>query len=188
MRQDWFTYPPQYKLFFLGNHKPGLRTVNVAIRRRFNLLPFGVVIPENQRDKDLPDKLRQEGPGILAWMIKGCLEWQKVGLVPPKRVIEATEEYLAAEDIISAWIEDCCERDQQSHTSTRALFRSWKSWAEQGGGFVGNERWLAGKLEDAGFERRRVQVGAHQARGFAGLRLRNDDLFRKNDEKDHDIF
>src|SRR5262249_28324913 len=69
MRQDYFTYHPQFKLFFMGNHKPGLRTVNVAIRRRFNLIPFGVVIPEKQRDKDLPDKLRKEWPGILAWMI-----------------------------------------------------------------------------------------------------------------------
>jgi putative DNA primase/helicase len=175
MRQDYFTYHPQFKLFFVGNHKPGLRTVNVAVRRRFNLIPFNVVIPAKERDKKLPNKLRKEWPGILAWMIQGCLDWQKKGLEPPECVTKATDEYLAAEDVISAWIEDCCVRDAQSHASTRALFGSWKPWAEQGGQFVGNERWLAGKLEDAGFERRRVQVGAHQARGFAGLRLRKND-------------
>jgi putative DNA primase/helicase len=81
MRQDWFTYSPQFKLFFMGNHKPGLRAVNEAIRRRMNLLPFNVVIRED--DKDLPDKLKSEWAGILAWMIEGCRIWQRSGLAPP---------------------------------------------------------------------------------------------------------
>jgi putative DNA primase/helicase len=171
MRQDYFTYHPQFKLFFVGNHKPGLRTVNVAVRRRFNLIPFNVVIPAQDRDKKLPNKLRKEWPGILAWMIQGCLEWQKVGLKPPECVVKATDEYLAAEDIIGAWIEDCCVRDPQAHTSTRTLFASWKPWAEQAGQLPASERWLAGKLEDTGFRRERVK----QERGFWGLRLRKGD-------------
>jgi putative DNA primase/helicase len=175
MRQDWFMYHPQFKLFFVGNHKPVLRTVNVAVRRRFNLIPFSVVIPEKQRDKNLPEKLRTEWPGILAWMVQGCLDWQKMELAPPESVTRATDEYLEAEDIISARIEDCCVRDAQSHASTRELFASWKPWAERAGQFVGSERWLASKLEDAGFKRGRVHVGAHQARGFTGLRLRKGD-------------
>ena len=48
-----------------------------------NLLPFNVVIPEDKRDKDLPDKLKSEWAGILAWMIEGCGIWQRNGLAPP---------------------------------------------------------------------------------------------------------
>jgi putative DNA primase/helicase len=167
MRQDPFTFTPQCKLFFSGNHKPGLRTVNVAIRRRMNLVPFTVVIPDSEQDKDLPEKLKKEWSGILAWMVEGCLAWQRGGLKPPDAVTRATDEYMAAQDVISAWIEDCCVRDPKSHTSTRELFNSWRFWAEQTGEYVGGEKWLAGKLEDAGFRYARVR----QVRGFGGLRV-----------------
>jgi putative DNA primase/helicase len=98
MRQDFFEYVPQFKLIIAGNHKPGLRSVDEAIRRRFHLIPFTVTIPPDERDHELDGKLRAEWPGILAWMIEGCLEWQRVGLAPPKAVTTATAAYLAGED------------------------------------------------------------------------------------------
>jgi putative DNA primase/helicase len=98
MRQDFFEYEPTFKLFVVGNHKPGLRSVNEAIRRRFNLLPFTADIPPEERDEKLGEKLRAEWPGILYWMIQGCLDWKKRGLDPPPVVKEATREYLEAED------------------------------------------------------------------------------------------
>ena len=68
---------PQFKLWVAGNHKPGLRSVNEAIRRRVNLIPFTVTIPPEERDRQLGDKLKAEWPGILQWMIDGCLQWQQ---------------------------------------------------------------------------------------------------------------
>jgi putative DNA primase/helicase len=81
MRQDFFEYVPQFKLMISGNHKPGLKSVDDAMRRRFHLLPFTVRIPPEDRDPHLREKLKAEWPGILAWMIKGCLEWQEHGVV-----------------------------------------------------------------------------------------------------------
>jgi putative DNA primase/helicase len=167
MRQDFFEYMPQFKLFFLGNHKPNLRTVNAAIIRRMHLVPFGVVLPPDKQDKDMADKLRNEWSGILAWMIEGCLAWQKEGLAPPDIVVRATDEYLAAEDTLSAWIEDCCVRDPHSHTSTRALFASWEMWAARAGYYPGSIKRLASKLDGKGFRGARLQ----QVRGYWGLRL-----------------
>src|SRR5262249_36928820 len=97
MRQDFFEFVPNFKLLIAGNHKPGLRSVDEAIRRRFHLVPFSVVIPPEQRDKSLGDRLRSEWPGILAWMIDGCIEWQRCGLAPPEAVTSATAAYLEAE-------------------------------------------------------------------------------------------
>jgi putative DNA primase/helicase len=71
MRQDFFEYRPTFKLFIAGNHKPSLRSVDEAIRRRFHLIPFAVTIPPEERDGELAEKLRAEWPGILAWMIAG---------------------------------------------------------------------------------------------------------------------
>jgi putative DNA primase/helicase len=94
MRQDFFEFDPQFKLVIAGNHKPGLRSVDEAMRRRLNMLPFVVKITDAEKDKELAHKLEAEWPGILAQMIVGCLEWQKTGLAPPKAVTDATEKYL----------------------------------------------------------------------------------------------
>jgi putative DNA primase/helicase len=57
MRQDFFEFMPQFKLFIAGNHRPGLRSVDEAIRRRFHLIPFAVTIPAEERDSELTEKL-----------------------------------------------------------------------------------------------------------------------------------
>ena len=123
MRQDFFEFTPQFKLLISGNHKPGLRSVDKAIRRRFHLIPFTVTIPPEERDGQLPDKLKGEWPGILAWMIDGCLEWQQKGLSAPAAVTGATADYLDAEDAMSAWLDECCVRSPQSWVSCTDLSR-----------------------------------------------------------------
>jgi putative DNA primase/helicase len=59
-----------------------------------NLIPFTVTIPLVERDPDLSAKLAKESAGILHWMVKGCLAWQRHGLAPPAIVTAATAGYL----------------------------------------------------------------------------------------------
>jgi putative DNA primase/helicase len=66
MRGDFFTFVPRFKLVILGNHKPALRNVDEAIRRRLHLVPFTVQITPEERDPNLAEKLKAEWPGILA--------------------------------------------------------------------------------------------------------------------------
>ena len=130
MRQDFFEYVPAFKLMIAGNHKPGLRSVDEAIRRRFHLIPFSVTIPAARRDPELGEKLKAEWPGILQWMLEGCADWQEFGLAPPAAVTGATAAYLEAEDAVAAWIDDCCARDAGAWEARAALFASWKLWTE----------------------------------------------------------
>jgi putative DNA primase/helicase len=174
MRQDFFEFVPQFKLMIAGNHKPGLRSVDEAIRRRFNLIPFTVTIPPEERDEGLFDKLKAEWPGILQWMVDGCLEWQERGLRPPKAVLEATAEYLESEDALSAWTDECCEREPNAWTSCGELFASWKGWADKAGEPSGNLKRFSQKLEDRGFEKNRRRT----ARGFAGIRVASEHAYR----------
>jgi putative DNA primase/helicase len=90
MRQDFFDFDPTFKLFISGNHKPRLRNVDEAMRRRMLLVPFTVEIPKAERDPKLMEKLRAEWPAILRWALNGCLEWQRIGLAPPGRNAEGT--------------------------------------------------------------------------------------------------
>jgi putative DNA primase/helicase len=165
MRQDEFEFEPQLKLLISGNHKPGLRSVDEAIRRRFHLIPFTVTIPPDERDLNFATKLEAEWPAILAWMIGGCLEWQAKGLKSPAAVRDATSAYLDSQDNFSAWLEECCQRQPDAFESNTALFASWAKWAESAGEYVGTRTRFLDTLEAKDFERGRTG----KARGFRGL-------------------
>ena len=171
MRQDFFEYVPNFKLVIAGNHRPGLRSVDEAIRRRFHLVPFNVTIPPEQRDKNLGDRLHPEWPGILAWMIDGCIEWRKCGLAPPEAVTSATAAYLEAEDAIAAWMEDAGIYDQTAWEKTATLFAKWKAWADNAGEYAGTRKAFSEKLEARGL----IPERKSYARGFRGFRLHTDD-------------
>jgi putative DNA primase/helicase len=169
MRQDFFTFTPQFTLIVAGNHKPGLRNVDEAMRRRLHLVPFTVTIPEDLRDDQLAEKLKVEWPGILQWMVEGAVEWGRSGLQPPKTVRTATAAYLQAEDAIAAWIEERCTTKADDFASNGALFRSWSDWATKAGEYVGKKTRLTQALEDRSFERTKATGGV---RGFRGIAVK----------------
>jgi putative DNA primase/helicase len=171
MRQDFFDFLPAFKLFITGNHKPSLRSVDEAIRRRFHLIPFAVTIPPEERDPDLKVRLETEWPGIMAWLVRGCLSWQASGLQPPRAVQEATAAYLEAEDAIAAWIEERCEVDPQAWCSSSMLFASWSQWANAASETVGSQKKLTQKLESRGFTIKNTK----HARGMQGIRIITDE-------------
>jgi putative DNA primase/helicase len=167
MRGDFFEYTPRFKLFIAGNHKPSLRTVDEAIKRRLHLVPFGVTIAPEKRDAKLAERLKAEWPGILRWMIEGCVSWQRDGLNPPDAVRGATAEYMEAEDAIATWLSDCCVVDPGERAGSTELFRSWATWANVAKEPVGSHRAFSQKLE-ARFKPRREKT----ERGFVKLRVR----------------
>lgn len=168
MRQDHFTFIPQFKLFISGNHKPALRNVDEAMRRRFNLIPFDVTITKDKRDPDLAEKLRAEWPGILAWMIEGCLLWQSLRLSAPDSVVLATGEYFEAEDAFAIWMAECCVVAKSSGGGSSELFRSWDKWARAAGEFVGSQKRFSQALQDRGFHTGKDGSGKMQ---FTGIGL-----------------
>jgi putative DNA primase/helicase len=170
MRQDFFTFVPEFKLLPAGNHKPGLRAVDEAIRRRLNLIPFRVTIPRVERDPDLAEKLKTEWPGILQWAIEGCRFWRERGLDPPPAVRDATEAYFEAENAIGRWIEEQCALDRTYFETIAVLYGNWNTWCEANGEFTGSQKRFSQALEDRGFERHRE--GSNGDRGFRGIALR----------------
>jgi putative DNA primase/helicase len=165
MRQDYFEYVPQFKLLIAGNHKPSFCTVDEAIRRRVHLIPFTITIPEADRDQRLTEKLRVELGGILRWAIDGCLAWQAEGLNPPAVVIHATRDYLATEDSMGRWLEECCDVGSVYASTVRALFGNWSEWCRQNGEQEGSQKRFSQNLEARGYQRQRSAA----SRGFLGL-------------------
>jgi putative DNA primase/helicase len=171
MRRDNFTFQPTFKLTVVGNHKPRLQSVNEAARRRFNIVPFDRM-PANP-DPQLEQKLRAEGPGVLRWLIDGCLDWQEAnGLGRPQSVLTATEEYFADQDLFSQWIEDECDAEPGNRWKSEKsgdLFASWAAYAKRAGEDPGSKVAFADELTEREFVQDR---GSGGVRLYRGIRLK----------------
>ena len=106
--QDFYEIRPTWKIVLAANHKPTIRGADHAVWRRIKLVPFTVTISDEEKDKDLAQKLRTEWPGILAWMVRGCMDWQQHGLGEPEDVKAATDTYQAEQDTVGGFITECC--------------------------------------------------------------------------------
>lgn len=114
--QNYSDFVPVHKIVLQTNHKPTITGTDVGIWRRILLVPFTVMIPVKERDRNLPDKLNKELPGILAWAVQGCLEWQKNGLNPPAIVLNATNEYAEESNSFKRFVEECCVLGAETET------------------------------------------------------------------------
>ena len=171
MRQDFFTFVPRFKLTISGNHKPNLRNVDDATRRRFNIVPF--VHKPKRVDRELADKLRLEWPQILRWMIEGCLEWQQCGLDPPPIVTEATDEYFRDQNVVRHWIEECCDEGDGLTDTSEHLFKSWSEYAAANGEQPRTTKWLTQTLIKQGFNSLKDVPGHRNKRGFQGIQAKS---------------
>jgi putative DNA primase/helicase len=170
MHKDQFEYAPQFKPWISGNHRPRLRSVGKAMRRRVRMVPFNVTIADDERDREFAAKLKPEWPGILQLMINGCLEWQKSGLAPPAAVEKATDAYFAAEDGYADWIADRCETSGGFAERSTKLFGSWRDWADKAGQRAGDNKQFREEMERLGYPLKHTMKGNI----FIGLRIRQD--------------
>ncbi len=156
MRKDEFEFLPQFKLLIAGNHRPALRSVGEEMRRRLHVVDFPDSIPEDEKIFDMDDRLKSEYPAILAWAVRGCLEWQKQGLATPQKVHTATREYLESEDTLGAWLDECCEIDDRYHTQTSEAYKSYSNYIQASGEGVFSQKRFTQMLEERGFFRDKV--------------------------------
>jgi len=69
-------------------------------------------------------------------MIDGCMEWQEMGLKPPKCVTDATEKYLSEQDSLAEWIEQECVVNQRSRGLSKELYKAYAAFTEASGEYV----------------------------------------------------
>jgi putative DNA primase/helicase len=190
MRQDFWQFDPTHKVFMAVNHKPEVRGTDTAIWRRIRLIPFTETIAPGEQDKKLPEKLRGELSGILAWVVEGCLEWQREGLQAPEEVRKATGQYRSEMDVIGAFLQDECEIGPDYRESFTAVYKRYEEWCEEGGERAETRRKFNARLKERGrFEARRSgQGGANEWHGLRLLKNQSRPFAGKlnqRSEKDH---
>lgn len=169
MHQNFFEYLPQFKLMISGNHKPKLRNVDEAMRRRIHLIPFEVTIPPDKRIRGFAKKLRAEWGAILQWAVEGCVVWQREGLKPPPAVIDATNGYLEAQDVLADWITERAVVDKNVRANPTELYRDFAGWAQERNQYIWPQKQFSQKLEEYGY----LGQKSHGQRYIIGLGLRH---------------
>jgi len=167
VRGEWFEFAPHFKIFLATNHKPRVGGTDDAIWDRLRLVPFAVRIPDEERRplEDLLADFAAEMPGILAWALRGCLEWQRDGLGTPHGVREATARYREEMDVLGMFLAECCRLDPAERVSSHDLYEEYKRWAVE----VGERVW-SHKQFTQGLEQRGVRDGFRKQHARAGRR------------------
>ncbi|MEJ9182112.1 phage/plasmid primase, P4 family, partial [Bacillus thuringiensis] len=155
LRQEYFEFVPDFKVFFTTNHKPIIGGLDEGIWRRVKLIPFHLNLPAHKRDKRLPEKLSLEMPGILNWAIEGCMKWQKEGLKDPRAVAEATGRYQEDMDILGPFLSEVCYIDEPKNEAikmeAKELYNVYETWCFRSGERALGNRSFYRMLETKGF-------------------------------------
>lgn len=133
MKEDYWEFTPTHKAILVTNHQPEIRGTDHAIWRRIRLVPFNERFEADKQDKELGAKLKAEAPGILAWLVQGCLEWQRHGLPVPEAVAEATSQYRSSQDLLGAFLDEACAVGNDYRVSVSDIYGSYRTWCERNG-------------------------------------------------------
>jgi putative DNA primase/helicase len=181
MRQDFYEFDPVHKLILAANHKPVIRGTDEAIWARVKLVPFPIRFVETDEevdhgqkrflmDKTIGDKLKAESTGILATLVRACLEWQQGGMKEPSTVARATAAYRAESDRVNAFVQERCLVGDQYRVKMSLLYEAFKVWAKSSGETEITKRMFGDNLTTRG-------IGPKESNGVSwrlGIALRND--------------
>ena len=169
MREDFWTFKPTHHLWLATNHKPQIKGTDEAIWSRVSLIPFTVLIPKEERDPALKEKLRAEWPGILAWAVRGYLRYQQDGLQEPPEVTSATSDYRRTMDIISDFLEERCCQALEAQCTAAELYEAYTRWCDHSGEKPVRKVEFGQRLLERGYEPDRRSKGVRIWKGIGLL-------------------
>src|SRR5581483_4078351 len=130
----------------------------VKLTQRFVTHPDPTNPNEHKRDSKLEQTLIAEQSGILAWLVRGCLDWQRDGLNPPESVRMATQEYRAGEDTLAQWQSERCFVGTDAEMKAGKGYEDYSKWADENGLKPMNGMTFAKRMGKR-FEKKRTERG-----------------------------
>lgn len=154
-----FVFRPEAKHVMAGNYRPVITGDDHGMWRRMILVPFGRQFDGDERDADLPNKLRAEYPGILNWVIKGAQEYIRTGLRPPASIRGETDRYRSDMDVFGQWRDECTQDAPGATTQAKHLFASYADWCRLHRHGAYSSRRFADRMKTLGFTSHRTKAG-----------------------------
>jgi putative DNA primase/helicase len=155
MREDFWTFQPSHKIILATNHRPKVKGTDHGIWRRLRLVPFTQTFEGQRKDASLKGRLLSIPAGILAWLVRGCLEWQREGLGSADEVDAATAGYKSEQDVIGRFVSDCCMQSAAYRIRFSALYAALEKWVGEIGDNLPTKKMFGEWLGANGFESKR---------------------------------
>ncbi|MGO9572591.1 MAG: phage/plasmid primase, P4 family [Desulfomonilaceae bacterium] len=175
LHKEFFEFTPESKVFICANNRPEVRDSSEAFWRRIQLIPFTRQFTGEDRDNDLPEKLRAEAPGILHWMIEGCRAWQETGLNAPDKVKLAVEEYRSDADVLANFLDEDCVMALSASVPVSKLYEAYQASCEDSGQHpLSRTRFNENLLGRAGISKGRSGSASHRVKVWRGIGLRSE--------------
>jgi putative DNA primase/helicase len=134
-------------------------------------LPFTVFLTPQERDRKLAEKLKAEQSGILAWAVRGCLEWQRIGLAQPAEIDEATQKYRDEMDPLADFFANQCELEENFCATSRELYEGYFAWAGSNASEPISQKAFGTRLGEKVFQRYRSRIEGVLTWFWAGIKL-----------------
>jgi P4 family phage/plasmid primase-like protien len=174
LHKEFFDFWPTHKTWFCANHKPQIRGADNGIWRRIKLIPFDIRIADDQKDTHLQRKLEADLPGILAWAVRGCLDWREHGLGEPAAVKAATDSYRGEMDVLKSFLEDCCVIRPSLSVVGTSLWTAYNRWCDDNAEKPVGKQTFGRRLQEAHAIVPGKNIGPEHSRGWQGIALRSD--------------
>jgi P4 family phage/plasmid primase-like protien len=123
---------PTWSIFMVSNHLPTISDRDHGIWRRVVVIAFlrnFMGDPTVTKDPHLERKLLTEATGILAWLVRGALEYRMLGLLPPESITRAASAYRCDMDYLAEWLKERCVVEDDAFTTSAAAYFDFKQWA-----------------------------------------------------------
>lgn len=153
MRQDLFEFTPSHRLVIYANHRPIIQNPDPAFRARLKLVPFNASFV-GRENTALAERLAQELPLILGWMVVGAANYWEAGRLADCEAVEAgSSEYFETHATFDAWLDERCYVDPTLEERAKALYADFRNWKQdRGEGVPSMTRW--GETMGSRFSRR----------------------------------
>ncbi|MFE6159829.1 phage/plasmid primase, P4 family [Streptomyces sp. NPDC056486] len=162
LRQEFFTFAPTFLIMLATNHKPRFRGADEGLWRRVKLIPFTRFFAPNERDYDLDRKLLAETAGIIAWAVRGAVEWYASGLKDPDVITTATREYRETSDALAGFFPGVLVPAEGNVMPGGDAFNAYLDWCEAEN-LPAKERWTRrtffSAMEERGIGRKKTNKG-----------------------------
>ena len=168
--REAFTFRPTFALWLAANSRPRAAAGDSGLWRRLVQVPFVTVIPEDERDPKVKQTLiadQSARAAVLAWAVRGAIEWQRDGLAIPDSVRSYTQSYRAEQDDVGAFVDERCVLTETSRVKAADLYSAYREWAAETGVAVLSPKAVAARLAERGLTPERTR----DARWWRGVSL-----------------
>jgi P4 family phage/plasmid primase-like protien len=180
MREDNWTFTPTHKIAVQANSEPLVRSTDDGVWRRMHVVPFDASF-RGKPDRMLETRLVGESEGILAWAVRGCLAWQRLGLAAPEAVTKATNAYRASQDTFAQFVADCCYVHPEVRITRGELREAYMAWCTAQGDYALPSKQFASRMRSIGLHEAKVKrdhAGTYE-RGWLGIRIAKTEAEQK---------